>query len=69
MDHEPIDAYLGRVKKLAHSGARDMRLSFEEANALAASIGELLSLALQKPAPVVAASTPAVINGGSFSDR
>lgn len=66
MKFDAIDDYLARVRKLNKSN-KDMRLSYDEAMALAISLGELLAQLAQKPVPVV--TSPIVIDGGTFPKR
>ncbi len=66
MNYEPIDAYLKRVKQLQ---GKDMRLSFQEAQMLAISLGELLSRLNQQTAAPTSSAAPSVIDGGTFKDR
>lgn len=67
MKFDAIDDYLARVRKLNKSN-KDMRLSYDEAMALAISLGELLAQLAQKPVPAVV-SPSEVIDGGTFPKR
>lgn len=67
MNYDAINDFLSRVKRLSHQGSKDMRLSFQEANILAITIGELLVEA-QRQTPTSTAA-PTVIDGGTFTDR
>ncbi len=68
MKFEAIDDFLARVRKLNKSN-KDFRLSYEEANALAVSLAELLAQLNQKKPVGSEVMTPSVIDGGHFPKR
>ena len=68
MNYEPIDNFLARVRKL-NRGAKDMRLSFEEAQLLAINIAELMSQLNKDNQKAVVVAAPSVIDGGTFPKK
>lgn len=61
---DPIQDFINRVKKLTKAN-KEMRLTYEEANAIAVALADLL---YNKPAPVVVESNP-IIDGGTFPKK
>ena len=66
VNFEPIDDFLGRVRKLNRAN-KEMRLSFEEAQTLAITIGQMMSeLAKKKMEEPPISNTSRIMDGGLF---
>ena len=66
VNYEPIDDFLNRVRKL-NKANKEMRLSYDEAQTLAITIGQMMSqLAKKGDSTPITASLPSVIDGGTF---
>ncbi len=72
MNYDSLLEFLTRVKKMANTNSRDLRLSAEDATVLAASVAHLLT-ELRAGGSTPRAASPTVmggrIDGGSFTDR
>ncbi len=64
MNYDPISRFLGRVKTASTGGSKDIRLTIEEAAALAAAIG-LLTVEIAK-AQNTGGDIIVKMDGGSF---
>lgn len=66
MNMEPIQRFLALARSAGQGRMKEVRMSNEEALALAASIGELLAASVGKLQPVEAPTTTTKLDGGGF---
>lgn len=69
MKPDAIEEFLTRVKQLSRTGSKDMRLSLQEANALAANLAELLYALNKRAENNPPAALTGTIDGGTFNSR